>query len=166
MPDPKQDLPKKEVPPEGQNKKNTKPPDKSPPQAKPSPPAKKTPAQEKEDAFKYEMQYANGGFNNGVEVKPDRDGKLQLKISIYGGGEQKVMKIHPVPKSIEKLISAYEQTADQNDNSAPEITEELQKYCDSVRKALSAQLIEIVTDADNKIKEAIQRTFSKINSGF
>ena len=157
MPEPKQDLPKKDVPrkpaPQGQNKKNTNP-------------AQKPPAQEKDDAFKYEMQYANGGFNNGVEIKPDREGKAQLKVSIYGGGEQKVMKISPLPASITKLTQAYELSADKVDDSSPEITEELQKYFDEVRSVLSAKIIQIVTQMDEQIKTAITQTFKEVNKGY
>lgn len=158
MPEPKQDLPKKDVPqkkpaPQGQNKKNTNP-------------AQKPPAQEKDDAFKYEMQYANGGFNNGVEIKPDREGKAQLKVSIYGGGEQKVMKISPLPASITKLTKAYELSADKADDSSPEITEELQKYFDEVRSVLSAKIIQIVTQMDEQIKTAITQTFKEVNKGY
>lgn len=157
MPESKQDLPRKDVPQKpahrGQNKKNTNP-------------VPSTSAQEKDDAFKYEMQYVNGGFNNGVEIKPDRDGKVQLKISIYGGGDQKVMKISPFPASITNLIKAYESSADNADNSVPEITEELQKYFDEVRSVLSAKIIQIVTQMDEQIKAAITHTFKDVNKGY
>ena len=155
MPDPKQQ-------PQGQSPPK---PDKPVP-PKPQPPAKKPPAQEKDDAFKYEMHYANGGFNNGVEIKPDREGKAQLKVSIYGGGEQKIMKIGPLPESITKLMKAYEIGAESNDTSTPEITGELQKYFDEIRTSLSSKMIAIVTEADNQIKKAINETFKDVNKRY
>lgn len=168
MPDPKQgQLSQKQPDPssgakppmnQGQNKKTI-----TPPKDRPKP---KTLAQEKDDAFKYEMQYANGGFNNGVEIKPDKDGKAQLKVSIYGGGEQKVMLISPLPGSITKLINAYALTASQSDDPTPEITTELQKYFDEVRNVLSAKMIQIVTDADNSIKAAINDAFKEVNKRY
>lgn len=165
MPDPKQDLPVKDEPKSPASKPVQGATPKQPEKKQP-PAQKKTPAQEKDDAFKYEMQYANGGFNNGVEVKPDKDGKLQLKISIYGGGDQKVMQISPLPESITKLIKAYEITATQNDNSTPEITKELQRYFDEIRNLLSSKIMEIITQADGDIKSAITSTFSEINKRY
>ena len=47
---------------------NTELPEKTPPpnqEPEPAKKEKKTPAQEKDDSLKYEMQYVNGGFNNG-----------------------------------------------------------------------------------------------------
>lgn len=152
MPEPKQ-------PPQ---QKPVAPPEKKPAAPPAAVPKPKTPAQEKDDALKYEMQYANGGFNNGVEIKPDKDGKVQLKVSIYGGGEQKVMKISPMPAPIAKLMKAYELTATQNDTSTPEVTEELQKYFDQLRNTLSAKIIQIMTEADSKIKGAIHETFKSM----
>lgn len=154
MPEPKQ-------PPQ---QKPVAPPEKKPATPPAATPKPKTPAQEKDDALKYEMQYANGGFNNGVEIKPDKDGKVQLKVSIYGGGEQKVMKISPMPSPIAKLMKAYELTATQNDTSTPEVTEELQKYFDQLRNSLSAKIIQIMTEADSKIKGAIHETFKSMGS--
>lgn len=153
MPEPKQ-------PPQ---QKPVAPPEKKPAAPPTAAPKPKTPAQEKDDALKYEMQYANGGFNNGVEIKPDKDGKVQLKVSIYGGGEQKVMKISPMPAPIAKLMKAYELTATQNDTSTPEVTEELQKYFDQLRNTLSAKIIQIMTEADSKIKGAIHETFKSMS---
>lgn len=165
--DPKQQLPQKkspqspapggDIPSIDQGQKKKKP--------APKPPEKKLSSQEKDDAFKYEMQYANGGFNNGVEVKPDKDGKAQLKIAIYGGGEQKVMKLSPMPDSIAKMIKAYELSATSNQDT-PEITTELQKYFDKIRTLLSAKIIQIVTRMDEEIKIAITETFKDVNKEY
>lgn len=131
------------------------------PQSKP----KKTPAQKKDDRFKFEMTYLNGGFNNGVQVKPDKGGKALLEISIYGGGEKKSLSISPLPSSIAKLVQAYELSTDQ-ESDAPEITQELQKYFDEIRNVLSMKIIEIFKDADHQVEQAIKETFKSINSRF
>ena len=94
-----------EQPIQKQQPQKSEPSGKKPPmgqgqEKKPTNPKQPTPAQDKNHAFKFEMTYANGGFNNGVEVKPGKDGKIELNIMIYGGGEQKVMKIYPVPANI------------------------------------------------------------------
>lgn len=154
------------------------PPTTKEPPAKPSVPTKEpvakepqtkkpaTPAQEKSDAFKYDMQYANGGFNNGVEIKPARDGKIELKVSIYGGGEQKVMKISPVPDSVAKMIKAYELGADKTGEPDGSVTGGLQDYFDGIRAQLSAEIIGIMTEADKKIESAIKKVFATPTDGF
>jgi hypothetical protein len=127
-------------------------------------PKKKTPAAQKDDRFKYEMTYANGGFNNGAEVKPDKDGKANVEISIYGGGQKKSLTVGPLPPNIEKLVRAYELSANQNEDS-PEITEELQKYFAQAKTLLNAKILEIFKQADLQIANAVKETFSQINNG-
>lgn len=141
------------------------PPQKGPekptaPEQKP-PPKKKTPAQKKDDRFKFEMKYVNGGFNNGVQVKPDKDGKALLEIAIYGGGEKKTLSVGPLPKEIAKLIQAYEIGANQ-DTDAPEITGELQKFFAQIQQQLSMKIINILKEADEKVAMAIKETFKNI----
>lgn len=168
MPDPKQ-MPDQKSP----DFKKSPPTDKKPlpqkqePTQPPvqKPEKKKTPAQKKDDSLKYEMKYMNGGFNNGVEVKPDKDGKAQVKISIYGGGEQKSLTISPLPQSISKLIQAYELSANQNDDT-PEITGELQKYFEQINHSLSEKIIEIFQRVDIEVEQALRQTFKEINQGY
>lgn len=135
---------------------------------KPTPPENKpksAPKPEKDDSLKYEMTYVNGGFNNGVEIKPGRGGKIELSIAIYGGGEKKTLGISPLPPSITKLTQAYEIGADR-DTDVPEITDELKRYFDELNQALSMKVIDILREADEKVKKAIKETFSSVNQGF
>lgn len=113
----------------------------------------------KDETLKYELTYANGGFNDGVVIKPSTDGKAELKISLYGGGESKIMKVGPMQPNIDKLLRAYETTATNNDQSAPEITEELKRYFDEVKTKLSLEIIKILQEADEKIKGSIRNAF-------
>lgn len=119
---------------------------------------KKTPAQKKDEGLKYEMKYVNGGFNNGVQIKPDKDGKAMVEISIYGGGTKKTLSIGPLPAQIGKLIKAYEVSATQGQET-PEITGELQKYFENLNTTLSQKIIEIMMDMDSKVEQAIRETF-------
>ena len=143
---------------------NTELPEKTPPpnqEPEPAKKEKKTPAQEKDDSLKYEMQYVNGGFNNGVQVKPDKNGRANVEISIYGGGEKKSLSCGPLPYDITKLIKAYEISAEQNSDS-PEITGELQKYFREVSEKLSRQIISILQETDIKVYQAIKSTFKEL----
>jgi hypothetical protein len=130
------------------------------PQGQKKPEGKKTPAQKKDEGLKYEMKYVNGGFNNGVQIKPDKDGKALVEISIYGGGTKKTLSIGPLPSQISKLIKAYEVSATQGQNT-PEITGELQKYFENLNTTLSQKIIEIMMDMDSKVESAIRETFKK-----
>lgn len=121
---------------------------------------KKTPAQKKDEGLKYEMKYVNGGFNNGVQIKPDKDGKANVEISIYGGGTKKTLSVGPLPGQISKLIKAYEISATQSQNT-PEITGELQKYFEQLNTTLSQKIIEIMMEMDSKVESAIRETFKR-----
>lgn len=141
-----------------------KPMEKPVPEKQPLPP-KELPKPKKDEGLKYEMTYVNGGFNNGVEIKPGHDGKIELSISIYGGGEQKKLGISPLPPAVTKLTKAYEIGANQ-DIDSPEITDELKRYFDEINQTLSMKVIAILREADEKVKAAIQSTFKQVNQGF
>jgi len=149
---------------------STPPPEKNQTSQQAQPPApdaakkpiekKKTPAQKKDEGLKYEMKYVNGGFNNGVQIKPDKDGKAMVEISIYGGGQKKTLSIGPLPAQISKLVKAYEVSATQGQNT-PEITGELQKYFENLNTTLSQKIIEIMMEMDSKVERAIRETFKR-----
>ncbi len=130
----------------------------APAQGQKKPEGKKTPAQKKDEGLKYEMKYVNGGFNNGVQIKPNKDGKANIEISIYGGGTKKTLSVGPLPGEVAKLIKAYEISATQSQNT-PEITGELQKYFEQLNTTLSQKIIQILTEADAKVERAIRETF-------
>tara|TARA_R110000868_G_scaffold217359_1_gene467430 strand:+ start:1699 stop:2223 length:525 start_codon:yes stop_codon:yes gene_type:complete len=155
----KQVAPQKQQAPTGKGKAPS--PEQSPAPEKAAP-KKKTPAETKDDRFKYEMTYANGGYNNGAEVKPDKNGKANIEISIYGGGQKKSLSVGPLPPNIEKLVKAYELSANQNEDS-PEITQELQKYFAQAKTLLNAKVLEIFKQADLQIANAIKETFNQVN---
>lgn len=157
----KQVTPAKQQAPATPSKNGQQPPTDNAPVA-PKQPATKTPAATKDDRFKYEMTYANGGFNNGVQIKPDKNGKANVEISIYGGGQKKTLSVGPLPPNIAKLVSAYELGANQNEDS-PEITAELQKYFAQVQTLLNSKILEIIKQADLQIANAVKETFSQIN---
>lgn len=118
----------------------------------------KEPKVPQDDMFKFEMKYMNGGFNNGVRIKPDKGGKALVEIKIYGGGEKKSMSIGPLPANIQKLVKAYEIQATDGEDS-PEITDELKKYFKNLSDNLSIEAISILQEADNKMLAAIKKVF-------
>lgn len=160
---PAQDQGQKKPVPSGNKEQGAKPvekPDNPPDQKKPDnrKSDKKTPAQKKDEGLKYEMTYVNGGFNNGVQIKPDKHGKALVEISIYGGGQKKTLSVGPLPQQIQKLVKAYEVSATRGQNT-PEITGELQKYFEQKNTQLSQRIIQILTEADAQVAQAIKQTF-------
>lgn len=135
-------------------------PKQAPPQEVPKKPMeqpkKAEPKAKKDESLKYDLTYANGGFNDGVEIKPGKNGSLEMKITLYGGGEQKVMKIKPLPQKIATLIQAYEVGANNNDTSTPEITQELQSYFLKIKEKISFDIIRFMQELDDKIEQSIK----------
>lgn len=162
MAEPTKKPPQQQVPDKGQGQKPVPSPGAekgSVPEKEPQEkPKKKTPAQKKDEGLKYEMTYVNGGFNNGVQIKPDKNGKALIEISIYGGGQKKTLSVGPLPKDISKMVQAYELSANSDENT-PEITTELQRYFEQKNTLLSQQIIQILREADQKIAQAIKKTF-------
>jgi hypothetical protein len=135
------------------------PPDQPVKQATPH--KKPQPKVQKDETLKFQMSYANGGFNNGIEIKPAKDGKLELSITIYGGGENKKLGISGYSPQIQKLVQAYEVGASTEQN-VEDITKNLKQYFERVNQVLSLKIIEILQGTDNQIKEAIKQTFKEV----
>jgi hypothetical protein len=112
------------------------------------------------ELFKFEMQYVNGGFNNGINVKPDKNGKLNIEISIYGGGRRKTLSVGPASQNVKKLLNAYEIAAT-GGQSDEHITVELQRYCKEIEEKLSMKIIDILSEMDEKVKAVIKETMEK-----
>lgn len=123
------------------------------------PPQPNKPTQKKDETLKYELTYANGGFNDGVEIKPAKQGKVELTISLYGGGEIRKMLVGPPPPELAKLLQAYEAGTTNEKDTTPEITGELQRQFDDMKVRLSMTIIEILQEADSKIETAIKTMF-------
>jgi len=137
------------------------PPEQQKPAPKPEQPKQPEPKVQKDESLKFTMTYANGGFNNGIELKPGKEGKIELSIAIYGGGEPKSLGIHGFNPEIKKLINAYEVGATNQQDTA-DITKALKEYFKRVNQVLSLKVIEILQGADNQIKDAIKQTFKEV----
>lgn len=152
-------IPKKK--PQGKPPVPTKEPEAKPVPAPENPKKRPEPKVEKDDSLKYEFTYANGGFNNGVEVKPGKNGKLELDISIYGGGEKKTMGISGYSPQVQKLVQAYEVGATSGQETE-DINKALKDYFKRVNQTLSMKIISILENTDNQIKNAIKETFKEV----
>lgn len=136
-------LPTKQVPPTEPAKVPTEKP-------------KEKPKAKKDESLKYDLTYANGGFNDGVEIKPGKNGSLEMKITLYGGGEQKVLNIKHLPNQIQTLLKGYEVGASNNDTTTPEITQQLQGYFLQIKEKISFDIIKFMQELDDKIEQSIK----------
>lgn len=161
MPSKENQPPDPEKKPQGKPPVPTKEPEGKPAPTPEKPKKKPEPKVKKDETLKYEFTYANGGFNNGVELKPGKNGKIELDISIYGGGEKKTMGISGYPAEIQKLIQAYEVGATSGQETE-DITKALKGYFQRVNQTLSMKIISILENADNQIKNAIKQTFKEV----
>lgn len=123
---------------------------------KPSPPKPK-----KDESLKYSMTYANGGFNNGVELRPGKDGKIELSITIYGGGEKKYMGISGFSPEVKSIVQAYQVAAETGQNSE-DVKQGLKEYFTKINATLSMKIIQILQEADSKIQDSIKQTFKEV----
>ena len=136
-------------------------PDAKPEPAPEKPKKKPEPKVKKDESLKFEFTYANGGFNNGVDIKPGKNGRIELDISIYGGGEKKTMWISGYSPGIKKLVTAYEVGATSGQETE-DINKALKDYFQRINQTLSMKIISILENADNQIKNAIKETFKEV----
>lgn len=120
----------------------------------------------KSNAVKYDMQNINGGFSNGVEIKPgSHAGVMDISVNIYGGN-QKTAHPHQVPQSIQQLQEAYIAARKTGDPVASDIKIELEAYYTNLRKAISLEVIRLMQQFDTQAKESIAATVARINQRY
>ena len=138
-----------------------------PPAEKPSAPAqppkeplkaKTPPKAEKYESLKFDLTFVNGGFNDGVDVMPGKNGTLELRITLYGGGESKHLTIGPLPKPLETLIRGYEVSANGGSDTTPEITNDLKVQFQKIKEKLSLDIIKYLQEFDAKVEASIKET--------
>lgn len=123
---------------------------------------KKPPKPKKDESLKYDLTFVNGGFNDGVAVLPGKDGKLEIKITLYGGGEAKHLVIGPLPKPLDTLVRGYEVSANGNDQSTPEITNGLKVKLQQIKEQLSLDIIKYLQEFDAKVEQSIKQTLQTL----
>lgn len=136
-------------------------PQKTPPKQEPQKPKSKP---KKDEGLKFELTYANGGFNDGVEIKPGKNATIEMTISLYGGGKPKSLSIKNLPNDIKTLLKGYEIAATNNDTSSPEITQELQQIFERIKEKLSFDIIKYMGELDEKIANSIKAAIKGLNN--
>jgi len=112
---------------------------------------------QKDENLKYEAKYFSGGFADGVKIEPTNDGKLSVKISIYGGGDAKRVKIKAAP-SMQKILKAYEVGFKNKDPMGTKLEPELDGYLHTLEEKMSYKIIEALQEFDEKVKQIIINT--------
>lgn len=111
------------------------------------------------DEQKYEGKYFNGGFNEkSVKIVPSNDGRLSISVNIYGGGEQKSVNISPKKTDIKKILTAYQSAVTSNNKIGTKLEPDIDSYMLEVRNKISNQMIELMRQFDNRVKEIILKS--------
>jgi hypothetical protein len=115
---------------------------------------------ESKSGLKYDCVYVNGGFNDGVKIEPTDGGKINLSISIYGGGDPKSMNI-PAKGKFGELIKSYGTAVTNNDQMGTELEPEIDKNIQLLQESLSLRVIEALKQFDQQIKQIIIETLKE-----
>lgn len=124
--------------------------------AKEPPKPKSPPKAKKDESLKFDLTFVNGGFNDGVTVMPGKNGTLELRITLYGGGESKHLTVGPLPKPLDTLVRGYEVSANGGSDTTPEITNDLKVQFQKIKEKISLDIIKYLQEFDSKVEQSIK----------
>lgn len=122
--------------------------------------------EEKTKKVRYDMVNVNGGFSDGVEIKPgDNPSVMNVSVNIYGGSLQ---RSHPynVPKSIADLQQAYIAAQQSGDPVSTQIKDQLEAYYNNLRRAISLEIVALLKSFDEQANAGITRAVTNLNKKY
>jgi hypothetical protein len=121
---------------------------------------------EEKRKIKYDMKHINGGFSDGVEIKPGQHaGLMNISVDIYGGSNG-LSHPHQVPQSIRELQEAYIAAAKTGNPSATDFKPELEAYYTNLKRAISFEIVRLIQQFDQGASTAIATAVQKINEKY
>lgn len=116
--------------------------------------------------IRYDMTNINGGFSDGVEIKPGNSASvMNISVNIYGGSP-KTSKPYAVPKSIADMQQAYIAAQQSGDPVSSDIRSELETYYNNLRTAISLEVVNIMKNFDAQARDAINRAVANMNKKY
>lgn len=122
--------------------------------------------QEESKKIRYDMTNVNGGFSDGVEIKPgENSGVMNVSVNIYGGSPKTT---HPynVPPSIAQKQEAYIAARQTDDPSSAAFERELETYYTMLRQAISLEMVAIMKNFDEQAGLVISRAVANVNKKY
>ena len=117
--------------------------------------------------IKYDMRNINGGFSDGVEIRPAQNDPaiMNITINIYGGSKNS-FNAYKVPPRIQELQSAFLKTRQTGDPFAAEFKKELDAYYDNLKRAIGLEMVRLIQEFDAQAKDSIGRAIGKLNQRY
>lgn len=116
--------------------------------------------------IKYDMINVNGGFSDGVTVQPGANaGLLSISVDIYGGGT-KASHVYKVPRKIAEYQSAYLAARRTGDPTSAVLSSELQSYYKNLKKAISLEVVALISQFDNQMKTVVDTAVANLNKRY
>ena len=116
--------------------------------------------------IKYDMKNINGGFSDGVEIKPgEHAGVMDISVNIYGGS-QGLAHAHQVPPSIQEIQKAFIAAQQTGDPIGAELRADLEAYYANLRRAISLEIVRLIQQFDAQANESIANAVAKINQKY
>lgn len=122
--------------------------------------------EDKRKAIRYDMHYVNGGYSDGVDIKPSSNvSNMDVTINIYGGN-QGSKNMYAVPASIRELQEALLAARRIGDPVASDIRIELDDYYENLRRAISLEVVRLMKDFDANMKQRLDIIVQNINQKY
>lgn len=122
--------------------------------------------EEAQKRIKYDMVNVNGGFSDGVDIRPGTNaGLLAISVDIYGGGTKNSM-MYNVPQKIAEYQAAYVEARRTGDSVAPDLNRELQSYYKNLKKAISIEAVRLISQFDQEMKVVVDKAVANMNKRY
>lgn len=121
---------------------------------------------EESKKIRYDMVNINGGFSDGVEIKPGGDPTtMNISVNIFGGNQSNALRYN-VPKQISDMQQAYIAARTTGDPVSSEIEVELESYYNNLRQAISLEVVNLMKSFDEQANTVISRAVANINKKY
>jgi len=121
---------------------------------------------EEEQKIRYDMVNINGGFSDGVEIKPGSDSTvMNVSVNIFGGSQSNFLPF-TVPKQVSDMQQAYIAAQQTGDPVSADIASELESYYNNLRTAISLEMIALMKRFDAEANAVITRAVANMNKKY
>lgn len=121
---------------------------------------------EEDQKIRYDMTNINGGFSDGVEIKPGSDSTtMNVSVNIFGGGQSNSLPF-TVPTQISDMQQAYVAAQQTGDPVSGDIAGELEAYYNNLRTAISLEMVALMKKFDADANAVISRAVANMNKKY
>ena len=113
--------------------------------------------------IKYDMKNVNGGFSDGVEIRPGQHaGVMNISIDIYGGSTSTALA-YPVPDRIKQLQTGFLAARRTGDPVDQALYGELEAYYENLRRAIALEVYQLMRQFDAQVGQVVSNAVNNYN---